>query len=417
MMTIFSKFFLKIRKKRRGVTRTIDFTIAFSLFIIIYVQFLLVIININFLVNTGDQQDNPAQDLAERILTKPGFSSDGFGPDWASSTNIPEELGLLSTDSTYSNSFIDLNKLARLNSDLQNFQSSAFVPYSWINLASRSDLGLSEELNNIRITTRAFFNVSVSSIGGTSVTVSVKSYSSNLPLNGIDVVYSVYDFSAQTWLENGSATTIADGSVTFSSSFSTPLNPYMILAYAESPQINYIGEVIPLWGFGWTTYQPVGTIQLGQLSSYATENNSFINHSVIQSDPSQTVVSQSFFPIRNSTNPTNNLTLISGNITINSGEVNLASKFNSGTNPMFVLGFFNSSPNDFRYQISSLPMMFYEKDLSSSGLFQFPSFAAIETSDFGLFESENRFTNHFVYEQIVFSRRGAFILKIEVASL
>ena len=417
MMMHFSKFFSKIKKKRRGVTRTIDFTVAFSLFIIIYVQFLLVIININFLVNTNNQQNNPAQDLAERILTKPGFSFGGFGSDWATSTNIPDELGLLSIDSTFSNSYLDLNKLARLNNDLQDFQNSANVPYSWINLASRSDLGLSEELSNIRITTRAFFNVSVSLIAGTSITITVTSYSANQILNGIDVVYGVYDLNSQIWLETGSANTTISGSVAIPTSFS-PTGPAIIFVYAESPIINNIGEGVPLWGFGWTVYQPVGTtIQLGQISSYITENNTFVNHSVIQSDPTQAVVSQTFFLSRNSTIASNNLTLISGNLTVNSGEVDLSSSYNSGTNPMFMLGYYNTTSVDFRYQISSLPMMFYEKDSPSSGSFQFPSFSAIETADFSLLESENRFTNHFLYEQIVYSRRGAFVLKIEVASL
>ncbi|MHA1992413.1 MAG: hypothetical protein ACW981_14370 [Candidatus Hodarchaeales archaeon] len=407
------------RKKRRGVTRTIDFTVAFSLFIIIYVQFLLVIINVNFLINTVEEDGNPAKNLTERLLSKSGFNSDGSGTNWAYSTSIPDDLGFLSTESTYYKTLFDLNKLGRLNPDLDSFQTSSLIPYQRITLDSRSDLGLNEEFSNIRITTRAFYNVTVESTVNagniSSVTVSVNSIKYNKPLSGIDVVFTVYNFTDQSFIGEGSSFTNNLGSVTFTTAIPEPNNPYIIFAYAESPILSNVDEGIPLWGVGWTASQSGGSIQPGQISSFITENNTHTNFSVIHSDSGINASSQTFFPTRDSSLSQNNLTFIPGNITSTPTETFLSTTYNSGTKPMFLFGFYDEGVNQYRYQVTSLPMLFQGKD-SLGANSQILSYNEIETSSFSLWESEGKFRNLYSYEQIVFSRRGPFILKIEVAS-
>lgn len=417
----FRNFNVLKRKKRRGVTRTIDFTVAFSLFIIIYVQFLLVIINVNFLINTGKEEGNPAKELAERLLSKPGFNSAGMGTDWAFSTGSPDELGLLSTESTFYKTFIDLNKLSRLNPDLEAFQNNGILAYDQVSLDSRSDLGLSEGYDNVRITTSAFYNVTVSSTITpgpntiSSIAISVNSNNQNNRLSNIDVVFSVYDLLSQSFLAEGSSTTNSLGSATFSTTILEPTNPYLILSYAESSILTNAEESPSLWGIGWTAYSTGGSIQLGEISSYVTENSTHINHSVF-SQGITNIFSQTFFPSRDLSSPTTNLTIISGDLTSNTSDSTfVSSSFNSGTKPMFMLGFYNTGGNQFRYQVSSLPLLFQGKE--DSLISQTPSFDSIETSSFSQWESEGRFSNHFSYEQIVYSRRGPFILRIEVASL
>jgi hypothetical protein len=103
-------------------------------------------------------------------------------------------------------------------------------------------------------------------------------------------------------------------------------------------------------------------------------------------------------------------------LTINNGETFVNSNLNSGTKPMIMLGFYNTSGNQFRYQFTTLPMLFQSKEsLATNSLV--PSFNAIETTSFSQWESEGRFNNHFSFEQIVYSRRGPFILQVEVASI
>ncbi|MHA2277094.1 MAG: hypothetical protein ACXAC2_15070 [Candidatus Kariarchaeaceae archaeon] len=404
------------RKKRRGVARTIDFTVAFSLFIIIYVQFLLVIINVNFLVNTVDEDGNPAKNLTERLLSKSGFNSDGSGANWAYSTSIPDDLGFLSIESTYYKTLFDLNKLGRLNPDLDSFQTSSLIPYQRVPLDSRSDLGLIEEFSNIRITTRGFYDVTVVSPNINSVTISVNSVKYNKPLSNVDVVFTVYNFETQSFIGEGSGSTNNLGSIAFTTGLTDPGAPYIILAYAENPPLSNVDEGIPLWGVGWTVSQSGGSVQLGQVSSFITENNTHTNFSVTHSASGINASSQTFFPIRDLTLPQNNLTFLPGNLTSTPDETFLSSTYNSGTKPMFMLGYYDEGVNQYRYQVTSLPMLFQGKD-SLRVNSQIASFDVIETSSFSLWESEDRFRNIYSYEQIVFSRKGPFILKIEVASL
>ena len=113
-MHVINLKFFKIRK--RGVVRTIDFLVSFTLFIILLTQFYLIIINMNLnLASTSTQENNPAQLFADKLL---GFSGT---KDWGTSSGSPQDFGLASDYSHSSLNYnLDLAKFARLNRELQN---------------------------------------------------------------------------------------------------------------------------------------------------------------------------------------------------------------------------------------------------------------------------------------------------------
>ncbi|HKZ42566.1 MAG TPA: hypothetical protein VJ044_16505, partial [Candidatus Hodarchaeales archaeon] len=254
-----SGFSASIRKRRRGVARAIDFTVAFSLFIIMYTQFLLVLINTNNIVLDSAKESNPAQALATHLLGKTGIGTSGSG--WANDILPPTELGLSSNYSARGRYNVDLNKLARLNPDLRGFQASSVLTDQWVDISSRDDLGLPEDYSHIRITTRSALNVTVSTtIVGPNITqVSVTLFSGKLgiDLGGINVVGGVYEFQNLTW-SGGSefigTIPVGGNTVSIVTTITEPINSYIVVVYAESSPITTPYQEWALWGLGWTSY-------------------------------------------------------------------------------------------------------------------------------------------------------------------
>lgn len=402
---------LKRKKKNRAVVRTIDFLVSFSLFMILFSQFLLLLINTNFLViNSNNSEENLAETLSLYLLNRPGYL-DNVGTNWATNSAIPDEIGL-STDFS-SRLTVDLNKLSRLNRDLPLISS---LDLNWIDLGESDELGLSTDFQSYRITTFPFLNVSVNSFtAGVDLTAKVISYDRS-PVEGIEVIAQLFD------LVTGTITTSSIGlsnslGITSNLGAFTPINPTLIILYAESPPIsglNHLSGSI-IWGMGWNHYIPVlspQTIEIGAISSYINSSLTSISHYFNHASSSY-VNASSIYPYRD----------LSGNLALNTSNQTISTlttteaqyiTVNHGNQvPYFSIAYYTEG-TIINYHIISLPQVFGTKATLETGDFFYPSLEAIEVGNYASIFSENGFKQNFIFETPAFSSRGLMWFKFEV---
>ncbi|MHA2365471.1 MAG: hypothetical protein ACXAC7_16055, partial [Candidatus Hodarchaeales archaeon] len=339
----------KITKKQRGVTRTVDFLISFSLFIILLTQFFLVLINTNiFLSQEAEQLDNPAELLALRILGTTGTA------DWGTDTNVPTFFGLASSDSSSELIDVDLAKFARLNSDIE--ASGATVSYEFVNSSYLREQVTSEvETTFFRISSRPIIQVEIIDpdfndiVDPLTMQVQVKSWV-NKSLSNVNVqayLVSATDGSADPTLQNNTVTSsdgIADVSI---SNYIPGSDDYVIIAYAYSGNF---------WGIDWA--KNVGTINAGGFSSFVMPYSSSQNNSIEISSNNSITTSVMYYDNAND-NLTINPTASSNNVAqdVIYGQI--------GTNGPII---FVQSDGVSSYRVITLPLM-YDKT-SSKGFDQ-----------------------------------------------
>lgn len=392
---------LKIPKifkiRRKAVVRTIDFLVSFILFIILVTQFYLIIININLnLASTSTKQENPAQQLASKILGSTGSSN------WGTTNGDPATFGLAS-DNYYSslNPYLDLTKFSRLNKELNYLdianQYSFIEPDTLISNLTGNQGGV-----EFRLSTRPVIQIIVNSVlvGGTSSTISVRAMTwGNSTLSNIDIdVYHVL-LSDGSNIAKVSSTTDINGEATIVTTIGA--NNYVAVIYAHSKDS---------WGITWSEINNgAGTISSSLISSFMMNNPIINRNSVLQYTNSSTtdnIFTNSAFYSKE-LDSLNNL----GNT--GSGALIYSNNTNVGTSGPYIQVHTMVSGGISYYRVVTLPLIFnnFNYTTPETTLFTTTQYPVYQSSNFPTTGSVNVQT----YSTIVMTIRGPIFLTIELA--
>jgi len=390
---------IKIRPQR-GVVRTIDFLVAFSLFIVLITQFFLVVINTNtFLAQETRKIENPAESLAYRILGSTGDK------DWELNQNSPISFGLASIFSNPNQLEVDLSKLSRINLELTTINSA---PYSFFDDELLTDQLLDEGGTFFfRISTHPLFQVEIIDSSPATFAVQVFSWTGK-PLADVNVdVYfvSLLDGSADITLRSSGRTT------------SSGMVNVPIAAYVPGSGIDYLAvafvHLSNFWGLDWTTIVDIpssgNTINAGGFSSFLSPQfNSTVNGINLYSD--QQINSQITF-----------YDSISGSVNISQTASAMPitlkdSTQQTGTSGPVIIVQQIIDITGLRYRVVTIPFIYdnlkYNDGTSNQGYEQ-AQYPVYGTSGF----STQNFANIFTFTTIVSSIRGPFLMTFEVGTL
>lgn len=397
MRRLFKKKKIKIR--RRGVVRTIDFLVSFTLFIILLTQFYLIIINMNLnLATISTTEENPAQLFADKILSSSGSK------DWGISAGVPQNFGLAPDQShTGFNYYLDLAKLAHLNSELQYLSINSSYSYITPNELLSNVTG-SQSNVQFRITTSPIIQVQVSETHtATLASISISSLTwSNLSISNVDVNVYLVSLSTGSYSSYNTTVTGTNGKANVQEALTT--DDYVAIIFAHSQDS---------WGINWILIQNTAgpsTISATNITSFSLNNPFTDNNSILQFTSNNIgIATINTCNAYYSTN-LNNLTIY----TTTGPNATSTELTNIGTNSPFIQVYSLVSGSTYYYRVVTQPLIFNNANFVS------PSDANYSTGQFPVYQTTNfQNTNSgtiYTYSTPVMTQRGPILFTVDYSS-
>lgn len=394
-----SKLLKKLKIRRRGVVRTIDFLVSFTLFIILLTQFYLIIINMNLnLASTSTQPNNPAQLFSEKLLSYPGTEN------WGRMQGSPATIGLASDNyhSTVSY-FLDLAKLGRLNQEINYFSLGS--KYSYLNPTNVvSNITGPTSNAAFRLTTRPPIQVKANlvSVSPTNSIIDVKTLTwDNVGLANVQI--SAYHVSLSTGLPLPTVTSISDqnGDATITTNINADNYVAIIYAHAGSS-----------WGISWVKVQGgSNTISSTGIASFSLNNPIKTSNSIFEfakSTFNTTIRATSAYVEASNNSLITNSTVISNN----TGLLNQTFANVGTTNPFIQVYSTTSGTTDY-YRVVTQPLIYDNYNYTS------PLTTSYAKSQYPVYETPNFSTVNlntiYTYSTLVLTDRGPILFSLELS--
>ena len=355
--------------------------------------------NLN-LASISTKQNNPAELFSDKVLGVPGSDN------WGRSTGSPLVFGLASD---YQHSelgyYLDLAKLSRLNSELQDLPIGS--QYTYVNPQDvvNNITGLNSN-TQFRITTRSpiqvgavvndidpanpIFTVNTSTWGG----VLLPNISLDIHIISLTTGNSPYNFFAQTNL-NGEYNNQFPGIIA---------DNYVAIIYAHS---------LDNWGLAWGEIKGLSnSILSSSISSLLLNNPQQNTNSVLEYTTNTTVVS-GLRATTCYTNATSNLIVNSTVISNSSGIINQELFGVGSSGPLIQIYSMSNGTTDF-YRVVSLPLIFDNTAYNS------PSSAYYDTNQYLVYQTSG-FSNVdlstiYSYTTMVLTDRGPILFTIDLST-
>ena len=395
-----SRFFKKLRLRRRAVVRTIDFLISFTLFIILLTQFYLIIINMNLnLASTSTQTNNPAQLFTDNLLSYTGTKG------WGTASGLPANIGLASDyEHSTTGYYIDLAKLGRLNQELTTLSINGKYPYLNPNYILSN---FTNNQNNIgfRLTTRPPLQITASAVITTTtstITINTLTWDNNSVSN---VAVDVYHVSLSTGipLPKVNATSNVAGTCVVTTNI-IRVN-YVAIIFAHS------GDS---WGISWLPIRNSNTnlINSTGIASFSLNNPKTGSNSILEfannTINSQQIRATSSYYINN------NDTLYVNSTPQPSGIRYLNQTFtNVGTSGPFIQVYSTTIGTTDYYRVVTEPLIFDNVNYTNPSLTNYSSsqYPTYQTSNFSTVTASSLYA----YSTIVITDRGPLLFSLELS--
>ena len=389
--------FFKIR--RRAVVRTIDFLVSFTLFFIMLTQFFLIIINMNLnLASTSTKQENPAELLAEKLLGYAGT------PNWGTSSSIPSNFGLASD---YNHGmlgyYLDLAKLAHLNSELQFLSINTSYPFISPSTILSNLTGSQSNLE-FRISTRPLIQVSATvSNTPTLATITVTTTTWNdVSLANVDINVFLVSLTDGSTLPVSNSVSDNNGQSVLTSTIVSGTN-YVAIAYAHS---------LDSWGINWTPVQNdggTGSISATNINSFSMSNPTLNSNSILQY-----ANDANGFSINTASAYYFNHSFVAYTNTSVSSEINQIQANVGSKTPFIQVYTMDSGSNSYYYRVVTEPLIFNNFNYTS------PASANYSASQFPAYQTTNFQINYsgilYTYSTPVMTDRGPILFTVDLSS-
>ncbi|MHA2223596.1 MAG: hypothetical protein ACXAC8_00075 [Candidatus Hodarchaeales archaeon] len=247
----------KLKKKRRGQIRAIDFTVSLFLFLLMLSQLILIIINIQFGIRSSKIGNLVSEDID--IFSNQFLHEEGDA-HWGYKQTLPTTFGLADSN-TLSVLTLDAAKIARLitGTTFPITSVSGFEMYDYKTLEDSISLDSKYEFQ------LAFLPCLV-----TNSTISnIINNSGTFYYVKVDVT-NPFSESVADVMVNFFSIDLTNGQITLEGTSSTDSNGESNLTYQIDPLIDQIVflfvEKDSLWGLSWEKYDPFNRVNIGSPS-------------------------------------------------------------------------------------------------------------------------------------------------------
>lgn len=232
-------YFSRLKKRRRGQIRTVDFVVSLFLFLLMLTQLILIIINIQFGITTrtiGTLTYEELDIFGRQLLLEEG------DPNWGYQQELPKTFGLADSNSL-SYLSLDSAKITRL---ITGTPLSVYKMYDYGTLTET--IGLERDydfqlgfypLLNTKV------NVSVTDLAQVQVTNAF-----NTPISNVQVFFFTIDLTNGEVISEGSTSTDSTGSTSLQ--LSDPTGDVL----GGEHFVFIIVKKGPLWGMNWGFSDP-----------------------------------------------------------------------------------------------------------------------------------------------------------------